>query len=180
LNIPQNITAGFVITWEESPSDYSSGTYGLSATFVLQSSAATRYTVTAAVNGTGFLFTIPAATSANYTPGTYKVHLYATLGTEKYLVGQQTVTINANPLSATGDIREHAQKMLDAINATLEGRATQEYQSMTINGYSVTQMAPDQLMRLKSYYTNELRKLANADRITSGKSPLNKVFVKFT
>lgn len=179
MNAPNQITAGFTIEWEESPSDYPSDTYGLSATFVLQSSAATRETVTATANGTGFLFSIPAATSANYTAGVYKVHIYATLGTDKYFVGVQDVKILANPFSASGDTREHNQKMLDAINATLEGRAVQEYSSLAIGGYSVTQLSPGELMKWRSYYVNELRKQKNADRIASGKSPLNTVFVKF-
>ncbi|MBK8663251.1 MAG: hypothetical protein IPN18_16220 [Ignavibacteriales bacterium] len=179
MNAPKQITAGFNVEWEESPSDYPSSTYGLSATFVLQSSAATRYTVTATANGSGFAFSIPAATSADYTAGNYKLHIYATLSDAKYFVGVQDVQILPNPFTATGDTREHNQKMLDAINATLEGRAVQEYQSLAINGYSVTQLSPSELMRWRSYYINELRKQANADRISSGKSPLNTVFVKF-
>jgi hypothetical protein len=179
MNAPKKIFAGFNVEWEESPSEYSSVTYGLSATFVLLSSSATRITVNATANGTGFAFSITASFSASFTPGNYKVHIYATLGTAKYLIGTQDVTILANPLSATGDTRNHIQKMLDAINATLEGRATQEYQSMTIDGYSVTQMSPDQLLKLRSYYKNELRKQTNAERIASGKSPLNTIKTKF-
>ena len=89
------------------------------------------------------------------------------------------MTIKPNPLTATGDIRDHVKKMLDAINATLEGRASQEYASMSIDGKSITQMDPDTLLRLRAYYVNEYRKLQNADRIANGKQPLNKVFTKF-
>lgn len=179
MNAPKEIIAGFNVEWIESPAEYSSSSYGLSATFTLLTSGAVRYTVDAIADGTGFRFTIPAATTAGYTAGNYRIYLYATSGLAKYLIGQATLVIRPNPLTATGDTREHNQKMLDAINATLEGRATQEYASMTINGYSVSQMPPDELLRLRSYYKNEIRKADNADRIASGKPVINKILTKF-
>ena len=135
--------------------------------------------MTAVANGDGFSFTIPATVSADFTAGNYKLYLFVTLGAAKYLVGNQDVVIKANPLTATGDTRSHIQKVLDAIEAVLENRAIQEYQSMSINGYSITQMSPEELLKLRSYYKNELRKANNLDRINNGGSPSNTIKVKF-
>ena len=179
MNAPKEITAGFTVEWSEAPSGYPSSSYTLAATLI-EKSTGTKSTITAVADGDGFAFTIPAATSAGYTSGDYRLYLYAVSGAEKYLIGQQDVTIKPNPLTATGDIRDHVKKMLDAINATLEGRASQEYASMSIDGKSITQMDPDTLLRLRAYYVNEYRKLQNADRIANGKQPLNKVFTKLS
>ena len=179
MNAPKEITAGFTYEWEETFSQYPASTYGLTATFILNTYGNTRYTVTAVANGDGFSFTIPATVSADFTAGNYKLYLFVTLGAAKYLVGNQDVVIKANPLTATGDTRSHIQKVLDAIEAVLENRATQEYQSMSINGYSITQMSPEELLKLRSYYKNELRKANNLDRINNGGSPSNTIKVKF-
>lgn len=179
MNAPKEITAGFTYEWQESFSQYPASTYGLTATFILNTYGNTRYTVTAVANGDGFSFTIPATVSADFTAGNYKLYLFVTLGAAKYLVGNQDVVIKANPLTATGDTRSHIQKVLDAIEAVLENRATQEYQSMSINGYSITQMSPEELLKLRSYYKNELRKANNLDRINNGGSPSNTIKVKF-
>lgn len=179
MNAPKEITAGFTYEWQESFSQYPASTYGLTATFILNTYGNTRYTVTAVANGDGFSFTIPATVSADFTAGNYKLYLFVTLGAAKYLVGNQDVVIKANPLTATGDTRSHIQKVLDAIEAVLENRATQEYQSMSINGYSITQMSPEELLKLRSYYKNELRKANNLDRINNGGSPTNTIKVKF-
>ena len=179
MNAPKEITAGFTYEWEETFSQYPASTYGLTATFILNTYGNTRYTVTAVANGDGFSFTIPATVSADFTAGNYKLYLFVTLGAAKYLVGNQDVVIKANPLTATGDTRSHIQKVLDAIEAVLENRATQEYQSMSINGYSITQMSPEELLKLRSYYKNELRKANNLDRINNGGSPTNTIKVKF-
>ncbi len=178
MNAPKEITAGFTIEWSETPAGYPSSSYTLQATLI-EKTTGTTSTVTAAAVGDGYAFTIPAATSAAYTAGDYRLYLYAVSGLEKYLIGQQDITVRPNPLTGGVDIRDHIKKMLDAINATLEGRATQEYASMSIDGKSITQMDPDTLLRLRGYYVNEYRKLQNADRIANGKQPLNKVFTKF-
>ena len=179
MNAPKEIIAGFTYEWQETFSQYPASTYGLTATFILNTYGNTRYTVTAVANGDGFSFTIPATVSADFTAGNYKLYLFVTLGAAKYLVGNQDVVIKANPLTATGDTRSHIQKVLDAIEAVLENRATQEYQSMSINGYSITQMSPEELLKLRSYYKNELRKANNLDRINNGGSPTNTIKVKF-
>ncbi len=180
MNIPTNITAGFTLEWNEAPAGYPSDQYTLHATFILVSNASESATVTATADGTGYRFTVPAATTAGWSAGQYRVFIYAVQGANKYEVGRGYVTVAPDPFTSTGDTRDHIRKMLDAIEATLEGRAGQEYASMTIDGYSVTQMSPDELLKLRAYYRNELRKAENLDRIASGKSPKNKVLIKFT
>ena len=180
MNAPKTITAGFDVEWDESLAEYSAETYGLSATLILTSSGATRITVAATANGTDFSFSIPASSTANYTAGDYKLYLYATLGSSKYLIGTQDVEIKANPLTATGDQRSHTRKVLDAIDAVLENRATQEYASMSINGYSITQLSPAELLKLKDHYEAKLKQEQNAEGMAAGKPSKRNILVQLS
>jgi len=86
--------------------------------------------------------------------------------------------LKANPLTATGDTRSHIQKVLDAIEAVLENRATQEYQSMSINGYSITQMSPQELLKLKDYYEGKLKTEQNKEAMAQGKPSKRTILVQ--
>ena len=63
--------------------------------------------------------------------------------------------------------KSHAEKMLEAIEATLEGRATDEYKSIKINNREISKHTFDELRRIRDYYRNELarRKVKKRGRI---------------
>ena len=48
--------------------------------------------------------------------------------------------------------KTHAVKVLEAINALIEKRATSDHQSYVVNGMSVTKMKLDELLSWKKYY----------------------------
>ena len=65
--------------------------------------------------------------------------------------------------------KSHAEKMLEAIEATLEGRATDEYKSIKINNREISKHTFDELRRIRDYYRNELtrRKVKKRGTFTS-------------
>lgn len=54
------------------------------------------------------------------------------------------------------DLRSHAQKVLDAIKASLEGRATKDEQEYTIKDRSLKRMSLDELLKFKALYEKEV------------------------
>ena len=52
--------------------------------------------------------------------------------------------------------KTHAEKMLEAIEAVLEGRATDEYKSIKINNREITKHTFDELRRIREYYRAEI------------------------
>ena len=52
--------------------------------------------------------------------------------------------------------QSHAERMLAAIEATLEGRATDEYKTLKINNREITKHSFDELTRLRNYYRKEV------------------------
>lgn len=179
MNAPEKLTAGFAWEWEETFPDFPATTFGLVVLLVLQSSAATKVTLNATANGNAFTVLLPSATSATMTAGTYKVITYATLGSEEYFLSEKTITVAANPTTSTGDQRSHVQKVLDAINAVLEGRAATEYSSITVDGSSVASLTHSQLLDFKQKYEVMYSREKEKERIAAGGKRRNKIIPKF-
>jgi hypothetical protein len=75
--------------------------------------------------------------------------------------------------------KTHARKVLDAIEATIEGTATQSQYEMTINGRSIKYFSPEQLLKLRSTYKREIANEESSDRIRAGLGSKNKILVRF-
>lgn len=75
--------------------------------------------------------------------------------------------------------KSHARKVLDAIESTLEGTATQAQSEFMVNGRSIKYFAPEQLLKLRSTYKREVANEESSDRINSGLGNKNKILVRF-
>lgn len=75
--------------------------------------------------------------------------------------------------------RSHAQKVLDSIEANIEGRASQAQSEMMINGRSIKYYAPEQLVKLRQTYQREVANEIAQDRINAGLGSRNKILVRF-
>lgn len=163
---PARITAGDTIKWTKYLGDYDPGTWTLSYAFVRSvSGSGDQLIITAANNGDGsHLATISADDSASMSVGEYAWHAYVTSGTERHRVGEGTVRVLPN-FAATGysttgyDGRTHAQKVLDAIEAVIEGRASSDQSSVSIStggvSRSLSRMSHDELVAMRNHYRAE-------------------------
>lgn len=97
--------------------------------------------------------TIPAATTALLLAGRYAYALVEQDLTESYTLedGQLTVTLRAD-LMGGDNILSHARKMLLAIEAVLEDRATLAQSSYSIKDRSLSRIPPQELLALRRYY----------------------------
>ncbi len=128
-----------------------------------------------------FCFTATAAVTAAYVVGDYKWQIVATKTTTRYTIdsGVVSVTDNIAGRSALYDNRSHAKKMLDAIQAVLEGRATSDVAQYSISGRSIVKMPILDLLRMKALYAAEYESEQAADRIAAGLNPGNKIRTRF-
>jgi len=55
--------------------------------------------------------------------------------------------------------REHVKKMLQAIENLLEGKITQDVQSYSIEGRSLTKLSTTELLAMRDYYRREAQSL---------------------
>lgn len=75
--------------------------------------------------------------------------------------------------------KSHARKVLDAIEATIEGRASQAQSEMAINGRSIKYYALEQLLKLRQTYQREVANEIAQDRMNAGLGSRNKILVRF-
>lgn len=171
---PLSFSAGDTVTWLKSLDDYPATSYTLTYYLV---KASVQITFSASASGTDHLVTLAAATTANYTAGTYTWKSYALASGVRYPVGEGTIDILPNFAAASSgyDARTNVKKILDAINALLEGRFDADVENYSIAGRSLTKMSLTDLMdaraKYQSLYNQELRKL--------GQTRSNKIQITF-
>ncbi len=131
--------------------------------------------ITAAPDGAGHLVELTALQTAIAT-GSYGWQAIASRATpklERILVGtgRTEFVLNYGVDTSTGPNKSHAQRMVEAIEAQLEGRATDGQRSMSINGRSLDRIPVLELMELRRVYRMELRseEAAIAQGVTPGK-----------
>ncbi|MFY0309641.1 hypothetical protein ACFMBG_07060 [Leisingera sp. D0M16] len=116
--------------------------------------------------GVDHLFEAAAAVTAAWQPGRYAYEIRATDGSYVRRVERGELII-APDLSAQGenfDSRDHVQKVLDAIEAVIENRATIDQQSYQINNRSLQRTPLSELLQLRARYRAELAAKKNARR----------------
>lgn len=110
-------------------------------------------------SGAQHVLTVPAATTANWSAGDYGYSIRAELPAtgEVYEVESGTLKIVGNIETATsGDFRSHAQKVLDAVEAVIEGRASLDQERYRINNRELYRTPLADLLRLRAYYRNQV------------------------
>ncbi|PYG32410.1 hypothetical protein [Pelagimonas varians] len=84
------------------------------------------------------------------------------------------VEVLPDPAASTGDQRSSAERILDAIKATLEGRVSKDAESYSIEGRSISRTPIADLLKLREVYTREVQAEQNP-----GASPFQIRRVKF-
>jgi hypothetical protein len=135
------------------------------------SGSATPVLLTATTSGTDYLIQIAPATTAGWTAGEYSWSSWVEKTGARYTVESGLTEILADPsLVLTNDTRSHARKVLTAIEAVLEGRASLDQQEYTIGNRSLKRTPIEDLLVLRDKYRMEVGNEAAQDQIASGGS----------
>lgn len=155
VSIPTKLTAGDTWAFTFSHGDYAASTWD--ATIYFENAAAT-FSATATDDGSDHAFSIAAATTVDKAPGRYKWSIRVSDGTSAYTVETGWVEILTDPAAAgTHDPRSDSRKLLDALNATLLGRATSDQLAMSINGRSLSRTPLPELRQWRDQLKQEVR-----------------------
>ncbi len=134
-------------------------------------------------NPDDFKFTAAAATTAAYVAGDYQWQIVATKTTTRYTIAEGWITLldNISVRSALYDNRSHAKKMLDAIEATLEGKATNS--TLSLLSYAIAGRRKDEqveiLLKMRARYKEEYESEQAMADIAAGRSSKRKILVRF-
>jgi len=178
---PEIIVAGDTVKWnrEDLTADYPASA-GWSLSYELRSTAAA-ITIAATASGDIFQVVVSAATSAVYAAGIYAWAAFVAKGAERFRVRAGQLEVKPN-LAAAGaaDRRTHVKKVLDAIEAVLEARATRDQQEVSIEGRMLRYMPLPELLVFRSAYQAEYQRELAAERIAQGLSGRTRILTRFT
>lgn len=117
-------------------------------------------------DGTGHKFTKLAADTTSWAPGVYSYVVRATnAGDVRQLeTGTLEILRDLAAIDAATDLRTHAQRTLDAIQAVIEKRATRDQERYTINNRELWRTPIGDLLKLRDTYRAEVRRERAASR----------------
>lgn len=97
---------------------------------------------------------VPAATTAPWAAAGYAYQEYVqkSTGAERQTLASGRLEVLANLAAGAADLRSHARKMLEALEALALGKATKDQLSYSIAGRSLTRLNPDELIRWTNHY----------------------------
>ena len=95
---------------------------------------------------------VDTPTTAAYAAGEYAWTAWVERPGDRRTVRSGRVEIMPDPAAATGDIRTHAERVLEAIRAVIEGRATKDQESYSIAGRSLSRTPLSDLLELERRY----------------------------
>lgn len=165
---PEVVTAGDTVTWRRYlPNHLPVDGWALSYALV---NAAGLIAITSTADDDSHLVEVPAATTAAWTAGDYTWQAYVTSGSDRHAVGQGSITIRPNFAAASSglDARSHPRKVLDALQATMEGKASSDQLAMSIRGRSISRMGAAELIKWLDFYEKQVAREEQAERARRG------------
>jgi hypothetical protein len=168
---PEELRVGLTWQWRrEDLADYPASTWTLTYWFKQQASSGAKFSIVASADGDAYSISVAAATTAGYTADDYTWVAVVTSGTEAFEVDHGTAKIlpkyNAD---AALDDRSHAKKVLEAIEAVIEGRASKDQEEYTIGNRSLKRTPLEDLMKLRNQYKAEVFREQLEENARNGK-----------
>lgn len=180
IEIPAFIYAKTSIDWEISLADYPASTYTLYFNF---RNASADFQITAGASGDTHTVTKTAA-DTSYTAGTYQWIAYVQKtsdATERHYIAKGIIDVRPDPTGTDPlDYRSHYEKMVTALKTVIEGRATKDYDAITIAGRSITMMSLKELRENYAYYNRLYLQELKQDKINAGQKPGGRFLLQFT
>lgn len=176
---PSIFHAGASLTWEKSAPDYPASS-GYSLEYVLAGPSGRVVIGSGVITGSGstFTVTVPMSTTATWPAGEYTWRLFATKTGERWHLEDGVVRVVA---SATGptDQRTHAKRMVDALEAVLQRKATRDQQEITISGKTLKRMTLEELTVAHAYWTRMYQQELDAAKVAAGMTSRRVIRTRF-
>lgn len=176
---PSQFTVGDTVKWKKTLDCFKASDSWV-LTYSLRNATNT-INLTATASGDDHLISLTAVTTAAYTAGEYWYQAYVTKGAERYQVETGSIVIKENlAASATFDGRSHVKKVLDALEATILGKASKDQLSYSIQGRSLSRMSASEVIEWRDKYKAEYQQELREERIAKGLGNNSIVKVRFT
>jgi len=179
---PNELQLGDFWAWKRTDlsTDYPTASYSLSYEFnLVDGSTAANFTLTATESNDEYI--IETSNTTSYTAGEYNWVAYITRSSDsaRIKLTEGFTEIQENYATTTSSVRSHAKKVLDAIEAVIENRATMDQSSMSIAGRSLSRLTIDELLQFRDRYKAEYLKEVKKARIKNKKDSGNTIKIRF-
>lgn len=159
----KSLTAGDAWIWTiDLTPDYSADDYTLKI-FLRGNQAGASLDITATASGTSFAVSVPAATTSPLPAGTYEWQVVVYDASNNPLeLGRGSLDILASLSAQTAPVDDRSQnkRILDAIRANIEGRASRVEQEYQVGGRHLRLMSIDDLLNLEGVFAARVRREA--------------------
>lgn len=137
--------------------------------------------LTATTSGDDYRVQAAAGLTFDWVPGAYYWARWVEQGAIRQSCGDGELTVLTDPAQAVQgyDARGHAQKVVDAIEAVLENRASKDQEEYTIEGRSLKRTPIAELLVLRDRYRAELARDDAVERIAAGLPNPSQIGVRF-
>lgn len=177
---PSTLAAGDTWEWlHPSTSDRYDDNYTAEVRLTNASNVYTTTGYTYQTSYSSYAIQMAASVTSGYSAGDYTLVVSVISGDNRYRLGVYNVEITADLSQAAADLRSDAQKVLDALTASINGLATDNQLAMSIGGRSISRMSLDELINAKERYEQIVAKEQAAQDRVDGKAARNTVRVRF-
>ena len=182
---PNTLVLGDYWSWkrDDLATDYPIGTYALTYEFHSDSGGGgtKKFTLTAVEADDTYYIESASSTTTGYAVGDYvwEAYITKTSSSNRIMVDSGRTSITENLANTNADLRSHAKKVLDALEAVIENRSTMDQSSMSIAGRSLSRMSVDELLTFRDRYKAEYLKEIKLARIRNKQGSGNTIKVNF-
>ena len=166
---PLELVVGDYIQWRriDLGVDYPNNLY--TATYIarITGGGANEIQLTGTAYNDDYLFTVDSAASTDFVPGYYhwQLEIVRNSDSNRIVVDRGEFTAIVDLDVNQSDPRTHAEIMIDKIETVLQGRADADVLSYSINGRSLSKMAPTELVEWRDYYKREFLMHQRKERV---------------
>lgn len=182
---PDSLVLGDFWAWkrDDLADTYPTASYSLTYEFHEDSGGGGnhKFTLTAVEANDTYYIEANSSTTTSYVIGDYiwEAHITKTADSNRIMVDSGRTSISENLANTNADLRSHAKKVLDNIQAVIEGRATIDQSSFSLGGRSLSRMSIDELMTFRDRYKAEYLKEIKLARIRNKQGSGNTIKVNF-
>lgn len=181
--IPAEIVLGDFVQFKltEYSSDYDNSLHTMALIMRAGTGANLEFTINATNSGNDYLFTADSATTSGYTASHYhyQLEVVETSSSNRIVLDQGEIDILHDLDVNNVDPREHAEKMLQKIEAVLENRADGDISTYSIAGRSLTKMSPEELLTWRDYYRREVKAHKRKLDVKHGRRTSSTILMRF-
>jgi hypothetical protein len=178
--IPKSFTLGESLEWERDYTDYKTSD-GWAVTAKFRASGSTGFDIAASGENSIWTFSALPAATASLTAGVFYCQVWATRTNEAKIIETAAVVASA-PFGATSvnfDGRSQYQKILQAIDALVAGKATLDQQAYQIGNRRLDRIPIPDLLALRSQYAKLYNREKRAAALKKGAGFAAPVRVRF-